>query len=79
VSYKHGDTNGLCMRCGFKHLLSDMRKEWTGLIVCRQCWEPRHPQDFVRAVPDVQAPRRQPSPEPADVFLTANQVTVDDL
>ncbi|MDH5426184.1 MAG: hypothetical protein OEY29_14440 [Gammaproteobacteria bacterium] len=24
----------------------DVKKEWTGLYTCRECWEPRHPSDF---------------------------------
>ena len=29
-----------------------MKEEWTGFIVCKDCFETRHPQDFVRAVKD---------------------------
>jgi hypothetical protein len=79
MAYRHGDALGLCQRCGFKYHLSELRKEWTGKLVCRGCFDPRHPQEFVRAMPDNQRPRRQPSPEPDDVFLSANEVTVDDL
>jgi hypothetical protein len=79
MAYRHGDPLGLCMRCGFVKHLSELRKEWNGKLVCRPCFDPRHPQDFVRAVADVQKPRRKPSPEPADVFLSANEVTRDSL
>lgn len=41
-----------CMRCGFTVRSSDTRKEWTGLIVCKDEWEPRHPQDMIRAKTD---------------------------
>lgn len=51
-NYKPGDHNVHCMRCGRDYHESDMRKEWNGLIVCKRCWEPRHPQDFVRATKD---------------------------
>lgn len=44
-----------CDRCG--GTFSDRYKavEWTGAIVCRgagthDCWESRHPQDFVRTL-----------------------------
>lgn len=68
-----------CMRCGFIRGRSKMRKEWTGLLVCEDtCWEPKHPQMSLRGVPDNQTvPWTRPPPEP--VFLTANQVTADDL
>jgi len=41
-----------CMRCGLDYRHSDIKREWTGLVVCKTCWEPRHPQDFVRARTD---------------------------
>jgi hypothetical protein len=59
-----------CDRCGFKRKNDEMAKEWTGLMVCKDtCYETRHPQDFVRGVPDKQSvsPTR---PESADVFIS---------
>ena len=51
--YKKGDWNVICDRCGGKFKRSETRKEWNGLITClRGCWEPRHPQDFVRSKRD---------------------------
>ena len=47
-----GDWNALCDRCGFKHKASTLKEEWTGFMVCKTCYEPRHPQDFVRGVKD---------------------------
>ena len=57
----------ICDVCGFKKTNDQVRKEWTGLMVCADtCWEPRHPQEFVRPRPDKQAvPFTRP--EPADV------------
>lgn len=52
-------------RTGFKVRASDTRKEWTGAIVHRDEWEPRHPQDFVRPRRDEQrVPDPRPDPEP---------------
>lgn len=64
----------ICDRCGYKYWDRHLRKEWTGLMVCsgpgtNDCWEPRHPQDFVRGVPDKQTPPWV-RPEPGDTFLT---------
>lgn len=43
----------VCDRCGGYYRKSEMHKEWTGLMVCKRgCFETRHPQDFVKAVPD---------------------------
>ena len=56
----HGENPGFqanehwvtCDRCGFEYRASEMKKQWDGLVVCPQDYEPRHPQDFVRAVAD---------------------------
>lgn len=78
MGYRHGDANAICDRCGFKYRLSELRKEWTGLKVCSPCWDPRHPQDFVRGVPDHQAvPGARP--RPTDVFIGVNDVQPEDL
>lgn len=45
----------ICDRCGFEYYNHQLQKEWNGLMVCRACYSPRHPQDFVRAVKDEQA------------------------
>jgi len=50
--YKKGDWNATCDRCGEKYKASQLKHEWTGLYVCKECWEPRHEQDFVRGVED---------------------------
>lgn len=51
-----GDWNAACYRCGAKFKASMLRKNWQGYYTCDSCWEPRHPQDFVRGVPDFPAP-----------------------
>ena len=68
MTYIRGDFWRICDVCGFKCRSSETSKRWDGLIVCREDFETRHPQDFVRGrldrqnVPD-------PRPEPADVFI----------
>ena len=75
--------NAICDRCGFKYTLDQLRKEWTGFMVCHgpntnHCWEPRHPQEFVRGVPDRQGiPGARPAFEP--IYVDVNEVTADDL
>lgn len=70
---------GICDRCGFKFKLSELRREWTGLMVCSEDWDYRHPQEFVRAVPDTQGVRPNMRPRPADYTLTVNEVQAEDL
>ena len=55
-----------CDRCGFVYPYLQMKMEWTGFKVCRQCYEPKAPQlDPVRVPVDPEA-LRQPRPtEPA--------------
>ncbi len=50
--YQHGTHNAICDTCGFKFKASQLRMTWDGFYVCDLCWEPRHPQDFVRAKVD---------------------------
>lgn len=51
---KLGDWNAVCFVCGGKYKASELKKSWKGYWTCHQCWEPRHPQDFVRGIPDRQ-------------------------
>ena len=75
MTYIRGDFWRICDVCGFKCRASETSKRWDGLMVCREDFEPRHPQDFVRGrldrqnVPD-------PRPEPADVFIDPSETIV---
>ena len=42
---------GICQRTGFKVPASQLKQEWTGLLVREASWEPRHP------LLDIPAPR----------------------
>jgi hypothetical protein len=53
---KLGSWNACCDRCGRNRKGDELKKTWDGLWVCAEHWEPRHPQDFVRAV------RENPTP-----------------
>ena len=76
--YIAGDPWCICDRTGFKVRMSDTRKEWNGLRVWKKAWEPRHPQDLVRSVPDRQVVK-DARPEQTDYFLSDNEVTAEDL
>lgn len=82
--YAPGDWNACCDRCCAKFKASKLRKDWQGFMLCEWCWEPRHPQDFVRG-------RADPAPLPwvrecsHDTFVTfcttplaAFTITVDE-
>jgi hypothetical protein len=69
--FRPGDHWVTCDRCGFAYRHSETVKEWNGLVVCKsKCWEPRHPQDFVRGVRDSQAPGGNVRPDPTNVFVS---------
>lgn len=70
---------GVCMRCGFKYHLRDIRKEWTGARVCNDCWDPKPEINKPPRVTPEGLPKSNASPEPGDVFVTTNQNTRDDL
>jgi hypothetical protein len=75
--WRIGDHLVLCDRSGFKVWASDCVTEWNGLRVHKDFADKqRHPQDFVRAVPDRQAvPNARP--EPADTFLSSTVLASD--
>lgn len=47
-----GDWIADCDVCGFRFHASDLRKRWDELMVCKDDWEVRQPQDFVKGLPD---------------------------
>jgi len=68
-TYKPKVWNALCDVCGFKFKSTDLRKRWDNLMVCKSDWEPRHPQDFLRAVKETSnhLPWTRPDIDGADV------------
>ena len=50
--WKSGDHWVECMRTGRTIRASDARKEWNGLIVAKEEWESRHPQELIRGIVD---------------------------
>lgn len=59
--WEPGDWNAVCSMCGRKRKASQMVKNWQGLYRCPEHNEARHPQDFVRAIPDnMSVPWAQP-------------------
>lgn len=44
--YKVGSYNICCPRCGQKYKRGDCQKEWTGQLVCVNCYDSRHPETY---------------------------------
>jgi len=55
----------MCDRCGFEVAYLSLLKEWTGFKVCKECWEPKHPQLKPRGAFDPQT-LREPRPDRDD-------------
>lgn len=63
-TYKPGEWNVLCMVCGFRFPASKIKHRWDGVLVCKECWEQRHPQELIRLAPeDMSVPFSNPEPE----------------
>lgn len=68
------------MRCGFvvePH--TKLRKEWTGLRVCKECWDPKPAELRPPPVKPEGLPVRGASPEPEPVFREEGELGGDDL
>lgn len=49
---KLGEWNAICDICGLEFKSSALRKDWRNLMVCKDDFELRHPQDFLRVPKD---------------------------
>ena len=73
---------GISDRSGFRYRLRDMRKEWTGALVGKDEYEPKHPQLYApRNVADPQALRdpRPDQPEALQVYVDVPTVEAPSL
>lgn len=77
VHYKPGGTWGICTYCGFKYRLSELTKNWQGIMVCKDDLDPKPDTMQAPRIYPEGVPRRDMSPEPADTFV--GTVTPADL
>ena len=79
--YKEGQHKFQCDRCGRSYWSADKRVDgYTSGIVCKKCYDPKHPQDYVRAKPDDPSVDNARPRQIVDVStLYPNGVTADDL
>lgn len=76
--YKKGDWLYICDQCGTPKYGSKGMMQWNHLFVCPDCYEERHPQDFVRGMSDdTRVPVARP--RSTDVFLDVGDVTPENL
>lgn len=66
--YKKGEWNYTCPVCQQVYKSGNIRRRWDGLMVCKTDWEPRHPQDMIRGIPDhTGVPEVSPDPSGGSV------------
>jgi hypothetical protein len=58
-----------CDKSGFVCKISEARLQWNGMLVRKDFWEARHPQDFL--------PTPRPSVAPTEVRLDQNDPELD--
>lgn len=69
----------ICDRCGFKCRHRRLRKEWTGLLVCAKCFDPRPADTKPPRIKPEGLPVRDARPEPSEIFRTPGELGGDDL
>ncbi len=63
-----------CHRCGFWFPSTELKKEWTGLYVCKADWETRHEQTLMKVHGEKAFPEFV-SKDGTDVFVSYCDVT----
>ena len=66
--WKSGEINAICDQCSFKFKMSELRRQWNGLMTCPDCYDTQHPQERIRPIPD-QKKLPWTRPEAEDVFV----------
>ncbi len=62
-------SQAICDRCGYQYDYLDLQKEWNGLLVCPECYEPKHPQlDPPYSKPDPEA-LQNPRPDRTEPLI----------
>lgn len=76
--YRPGGVWAICDRCSFKRRHVQLKKEWTGLLVCDECYDAKPPDLSPPRIGPEGLPVRDARPDVGDV-LGPNLTTRDDL
>jgi len=71
-----GDHLVRCDETGVVHYRSEMVRRWDGALVHRSQWEPRQPQEYVRAYTDPRTARVIRPEPPVAVPFTGLEITI---
>lgn len=74
--YNKGEHLVVCDRSGKVYDSSNTRREWNGLIVGKDEWEPRHPQEFRRGIREDIAVKEA---RPGAPSLSTLSASIDDI
>ncbi len=74
-----GGAWAICDRCGFKYRHRQLRKEWTNLLVCSPCFDPRPADTRPPSIRPEGLPIRDARPEPEPVYREEGELGGDDL
>ena len=77
MPYYAGKYWATCDVCGWEFYNDELMDRWDGLKVCRKDWEPRHPQEFVKSIPESTPPWTRPEPAEIDVSPTYTYTSDD--
>ena len=69
MGYKRNSWNAICDVCGFEFKSNQLRERWDGFMVCRDDWETRHPQEFVRAIKESTIPWSRPEATDTEIVV----------
>lgn len=72
------DYQVVCDASGFVCMRSECRKQWNGLLVRKDFWEPEQPQDHLKARAE-KTSVADPRPEQPDPPLLTPALTLDQL
>lgn len=75
--YKKGEWNAICDVCGFKFKSGMMKERWDGLMVCRDDYETRHPQDLLKVKQENVTPPWT-RPQQSDQYISVTYLNQDD-
>lgn len=78
MTYIAGDPLRMCDRCGLQRRRSTTSKEWTGLVVCRECHDCKPPELTAPVVGPEGLPIPDARPDSV-LFVGINEVQPEDL
>lgn len=73
-----GSYNFICDTCGQKKKREDGQKQWDGALVCKACWDPKHPWliPLPAVVDGLPVPDARPRPSAIDIVTSLPTLSI---